>query len=63
MESRPVTEEKNSESVVICDPESTKLGLDDLEKRPFPSIAAMALMGEAMKGFHPREFRRRGPVM
>ncbi|KAL9251216.1 F-box protein-like protein [Drosera capensis] len=62
-QSRPVTEEKNSESVVICQPESTKLGLDDLEKKPFPSIAAMALMGKAMKGFHPCEFRRRGPVM
>ncbi|KAL9265219.1 F-box protein-like protein, partial [Drosera capensis] len=49
-QSRPVTEEKNSESVVICQPESTKLGLDDLEKKPFPSIAAMALMGKAMKG-------------
>ncbi|GAB2218979.1 hypothetical protein Drorol1_Dr00006604 [Drosera rotundifolia] len=62
-QSHPVTEENNSESVVICKPESTKLGLDDLEKKPFPSIAAMALMGKAMKGFHPCEFRRRGPVM
>ncbi|KAK8476502.1 hypothetical protein V6N13_017961 [Hibiscus sabdariffa] len=36
---------------------------DELQKKQFPSIAAMALMGKAMNGFHPCEFRRKGSLI
>ncbi|GAB2291275.1 hypothetical protein Dimus_025533 [Dionaea muscipula] len=61
---RPVTEEEDSQAVVISEPNSMKLVLDNnLEKKQFPSFAAMALMGKALKAFHLREYRKRGPVM
>lgn len=49
--------------LLICEPLSLKLGQDELSKKPFPGIAAMALMGKAMSGFRPCEFRKRGPVV
>ncbi|GAB4837891.1 hypothetical protein Ancab_027416 [Ancistrocladus abbreviatus] len=57
-----LTSLRNPEAFVICEPESSKLVVDDLEKKQFPSIDAMALMGKAMKGFRSCEFTRRGPV-
>lgn len=51
---------KKPEAVVLCEPQSSKIALDELQKKQFPSIAAMALMGKAMNGFQPCEFRRRG---
>ncbi|XVF45306.1 hypothetical protein PTKIN_Ptkin02bG0195100 [Pterospermum kingtungense] len=51
---------KKPQAVVLCEPQSSKVTLDQLKKKQFPSIAAMALMGKAMSGFQPCEFRRRG---
>lgn len=48
------------EPVVICAPCTSNATLNDLHKQNFPSIAAMALMGKAMSGFQPCEFRKRG---
>ncbi|GMH02776.1 hypothetical protein Nepgr_004615 [Nepenthes gracilis] len=61
--SRLVTSKRNPEAVVICEPKSSKSDMDDLEKKQFLSIATMALMGKAMRGFHPCEFKKRGPVV
>ncbi|KAE8668145.1 Endoplasmatic reticulum retrieval protein 1B isoform 1 [Hibiscus syriacus] len=48
------------EALVLCEPQTSTATFDELEKKQFPSIAAMALMGKAMDGFHPCEFRRKG---
>ncbi|KAJ4849906.1 hypothetical protein Tsubulata_037142 [Turnera subulata] len=47
------------ESAVACGPSSSK-GVQVVQKKQFPSIAAMALMGKAMTGFHPCKFRKKG---
>ncbi|XP_011092806.1 uncharacterized protein LOC105172898 isoform X2 [Sesamum indicum] len=52
--------QRKPETVVICEPQTSKLALDDLQKKQFPSIAAMALMGKAMSGFQSCELQKRG---
>ncbi|XVE49029.1 hypothetical protein DITRI_Ditri01bG0049000 [Diplodiscus trichospermus] len=54
---------KKQNAVVLCEPQSSKATLDELQKEQFPSLAAMALMGKAMSGFHPCEFRRKGSLI
>jgi hypothetical protein len=49
---------KNPEAVVVREPQSSKAA--EFQKKQFPSIAAMALMGKSMCGFHPCEFRKEG---
>ncbi|KAK6916586.1 hypothetical protein RJ641_019447 [Dillenia turbinata] len=51
---------KKPEAVVACEPQSSKVVADEFQKKKFPSIAAMALMGKAMCGFHPFELRKKG---
>ncbi|PSS02610.1 F-box protein [Actinidia chinensis var. chinensis] len=51
---------KKTEAVVVCEPQSTKMELDELQNKQFPSIAAMALMGKAMSGFQQCEFQKSG---
>ncbi|KAJ8763396.1 hypothetical protein K2173_002279 [Erythroxylum novogranatense] len=51
---------RKSETMVVCEPQKSKLKKDDFQKKQFPSIAAMALMGKNMTGFRPCEFVRRG---
>lgn len=47
-----------------CAPQRSKaVALEDVEKKQFPSIAAMALMGKAMNGFQPCEFRKRASFL
>ncbi|PIN03802.1 hypothetical protein CDL12_13332 [Handroanthus impetiginosus] len=50
--------QKKPQMVVTCEPQSLKL--DDLQKKQFPSIGAMALMGKAMNGFQSCELQKRG---
>ncbi|CAA2996296.1 Hypothetical predicted protein [Olea europaea subsp. europaea] len=52
--------QKKPEAVVICEPLRSKLSSEDLQKKQFPSIAAVALMGKAMNGFEPCELQKRG---
>lgn len=59
----PVSPPSNPEPLVICEPNSLKFGQDELAKKQFPSIAAMALMGKAMHGFRSCEFKKKGPVV
>ncbi|XP_021738636.1 uncharacterized protein LOC110705110 isoform X1 [Chenopodium quinoa] len=53
----------NAEPLVICEPHRLKIGQDELAKKQFPSIAAMALMGKAMNGLQSCEFKKRGSIV
>uniref|UniRef100_A0A5B7C296 F-box protein n=1 Tax=Davidia involucrata TaxID=16924 RepID=A0A5B7C296_DAVIN len=57
---RAATLQKKPEAVVVCEPQSSKVALDELQKKQFPSVAALALMGKAMNGFRPCQFQKRG---
>ncbi|CAK9183483.1 unnamed protein product [Ilex paraguariensis] len=57
---RAATPQRKGEAVVLCEPRSLKVALEDLQKKQFPSLAAMALMGKAMSGFQPCEMQKRG---
>ncbi|KAF9676030.1 hypothetical protein SADUNF_Sadunf09G0096100 [Salix dunnii] len=50
---------KKPNAAVVSEPECSEATLD-LQKKQFPSIAAMALMGKAMNGFRSCEFRKQG---
>ncbi|KAG8368220.1 hypothetical protein BUALT_Bualt15G0022500 [Buddleja alternifolia] len=52
--------EKKPEAVVVCEPQRSKLTVENLRKEQFPSIAAMALMGKAITCFQPCELQKRG---
>ncbi|CAH9126104.1 unnamed protein product [Cuscuta epithymum] len=39
---------------------SSELKVEEIQKRHFPSIAAMALMAKGMKGLHPCQFQKKG---
>ncbi|KAE8708251.1 F-box family protein, putative isoform 4 [Hibiscus syriacus] len=54
---------KKPDAAVLCEPQSSKATSDELQEKQFPSIAAMALMGNAVNGFHPCEFRRKGSLI
>lgn len=56
----PQIPQRKPDTVVICEPQSLKSSLDDLQKKQFPSIAAMALMGRSMTGFQSCELQKRG---
>lgn len=56
----PQIPRRKPETVVVCEPQSLKASLDDLQKKQFPSIAAMALMGRSMTGFQSCELQKRG---
>ncbi|KAK9077320.1 hypothetical protein SSX86_005657 [Deinandra increscens subsp. villosa] len=43
--------QKNPETAGTCQPDNPKSEMEELQKKQFPSIAAMALMGKAMTGF------------
>lgn len=63
LHNRSVTAQKRRQSVVVCEPQGSKLELGDFQKNQAPSIAAMALMGKAITGFQPCEFQKRGPYV
>ncbi|KAG6651748.1 uncharacterized protein LOC122312464 [Carya illinoinensis] len=60
---RVASPQKRPEAVVVCEPQCSKATLDGFQKKQFPSIAAMALMGKAMCGFPPCEYTKRGPFV
>jgi hypothetical protein len=47
---------------MVCEPQWSK-AVDEFQKKQFPSIVAMVLMGKALCGFHPCEFRKRGSLV
>lgn len=60
---RATTASRRPQPVVICEPQNSKLELDDFQKKQLPSLGAMALMGKAMNGFQPCEFHRKGSLV
>lgn len=58
--SNKIASQKKSEAVVVSKSQRLKATVDEIQKKQFPSIAAMALMGKAMSGFHPCEFANKG---
>ncbi|CAL1353541.1 unnamed protein product [Linum trigynum] len=61
----PVTSlARKPDCVMSSESRAAKWGAaDDLPRKQFASIAAMALMGKAMTGFRPCEFRKRGSLI
>lgn len=49
----------NQKTVEICKPENPKPAQEEFQKKQFPSIAAMALMGKAMTGFQQCKFQKK----
>ncbi|XP_022763242.1 uncharacterized protein LOC111308852 [Durio zibethinus] len=60
---RAASPKKKPDVMVLCESQSSKATLDELQKKQFPSIAAMALVGKAINSFHPCAFRRRGSLI
>lgn len=60
---RTTSATKSPQPAVACEPQTSKLELDDFQKKQLPSLGAMALMGKAMNGFQPCEFHRKGPLV
>ncbi|XP_047970218.1 uncharacterized protein LOC125213616 isoform X1 [Salvia hispanica] len=50
------------ETRVVCEPQVLKSSADDLQKKQFPSIAAIAVMGKSMAGFQSCELEKRGSL-
>lgn len=55
------THQKLPEPVVVCDPQSSKVSLEELQRKPFASIAAMALLGKGWSGLK-CQYRNIGPL-
>ncbi|KAL8116138.1 uncharacterized protein LOC141667318 isoform X2 [Apium graveolens] len=55
------THRKQPEPVVVCDPQSSKVSLEELQRKPFASIAAMALLGKGWSGLK-CQYRNIGPL-
>lgn len=58
-QNRTASPQKKPQGRVVCEPECSK-ATDEFQKKQFPSIAAMALMGKAVCGFHPCELKKGG---
>lgn len=58
--SRETTTKSRPAPQVAYEPEDSKFLLEEIQKKQFPSIAAMALMGKAVTSFRPCEFRKKG---
>ncbi|TXG64577.1 hypothetical protein EZV62_011571 [Acer yangbiense] len=54
---------KNSEAVVVCEPQKLNATLDEFQKKQFPSVAAMAMMGKALNSIRPCGFTKKGPYV
>ncbi|KAL1558019.1 hypothetical protein AAHA92_08536 [Salvia divinorum] len=54
--------QEKPETRVVCEPQVMKSSADDLQKKQFPSIAAIAVMGKSMAAFHSCELQKRGSL-
>ncbi|KAL2328964.1 hypothetical protein Fmac_022391 [Flemingia macrophylla] len=55
--------QKRQELGELHEPKSSNAVLEEFQKKQFPSIAAMALMGKAMNSLNPSELTKKGPVI
>ncbi|KAK7312334.1 hypothetical protein VNO77_36115 [Canavalia gladiata] len=62
---RAVSSQKRLELGELREPKSSSNTLleEEFQKKQFPSIAAMALMGKAMNSLNPSELMKKGPVI
>lgn len=60
---RAACSKKRHESAELCEPKSSNTMLEEFQKKQFPSLAAMALMGKAMNSLNPSGLMKKGPVM
>nr|AFK35934.1 unknown [Lotus japonicus] len=61
--SRAACSQKSHELVEFREPKSSNTTIEEFQKKQFPSIAAMALMGKAMNGLNPSELTKKGPII
>ncbi|KAK7264285.1 hypothetical protein RJT34_31892 [Clitoria ternatea] len=59
---RATSSQKKHELAELRDPNSSSTLREEFQKKQFPSIAAMAMMGKAMKSLSPSELMKKGPV-
>ncbi|KAK7257953.1 hypothetical protein RIF29_32303 [Crotalaria pallida] len=57
-----VSSEKRDESAELREPKSSNT-LEDFQKKHFPSIAAMAMMGKAVNCLNPSELTKKGAII
>lgn len=60
---RAACSKKRHETVENRDSKSSNSAAGELKNKPFPSVAAMALMGKAMNSLNPSELTKKGPVI
>ncbi|KAK7404428.1 hypothetical protein VNO78_05318 [Psophocarpus tetragonolobus] len=60
---RAASSQKRHELGELREPKSSNVVLEEFQKKQFPSIAAMALMGKAMNSLNPSELMKKGPVI
>nr|KYP66093.1 hypothetical protein KK1_012377 [Cajanus cajan] len=60
---RSAPSQKSHELGEFHEPKSSNALLEEFQKKQFPSIAAMALMGKAMNSLNPSELMKKGPVI
>lgn len=53
----------NHELMELHEPQSSDTAIERFQKKQFPSVAAMALMGKAMGSIHPCQFVKKGPLV
>ncbi|CAK8576544.1 unnamed protein product [Lathyrus sativus] len=60
---RAACNKNRHETVENRDSKSSNSAAEELKNKPFPSVAAMALMGKAMNSLNPSELTKKGPVI
>ncbi|KAL5129970.1 F-box protein [Glycine soja] len=60
---RATSSRKRHELGELHEPKSSNTVLEEFQKKQFPSIAAMAMMGKAMNSLNPSELTKKGPVI
>ncbi|TKY67572.1 F-box protein [Spatholobus suberectus] len=60
---RAASSQKRHELGQLREPKSSNAVLEEFQKKQFPSIAAMALMGKAMNSLNPSKLMKKGPVI
>ncbi|XP_058759027.1 uncharacterized protein LOC131632261 isoform X1 [Vicia villosa] len=60
---RAACSKKRHKTVENHDPKSSNSTAGEVKNKPFPSVAAMALLGKAMNSLNPSQLTKKGPVI
>ncbi|XP_027354342.1 F-box protein At2g16365 [Abrus precatorius] len=60
---RAASSQKRHELAELHEPKSSNTQLEEFQKKQFPSIAAMALMGKALNSLSPSELTKKGSII